>query len=138
MDVFAFGFTFLLSFGFLIYGSMMYRILRSVDQKTSIWKIKFTQFMLISVPFMWYTCIWLLLYIIQDQLLILGSWLNLFISNIIDLNFSLLYILIIFVLYDGKLLKKMILHSYIEQQYHKWKDSKNEKELKELLIRQNL
>lgn len=43
MNVLAFGITFLLSFGFLIYGLAMYRMLSKVDKEASPWKLKFTQ-----------------------------------------------------------------------------------------------
>jgi hypothetical protein len=64
MDVLSFSITLLLSFGFLIYGLAMYRMLSQVSKDTSLWKLKFTRFMLMTVPVMWLTSVWLLLYVI--------------------------------------------------------------------------
>jgi hypothetical protein len=108
MDCLAFSLTFLISFGFLIYGCAMYRILRKVDKELKLWKVRFTQFMLLTVPAMWLTCAWLLLYVIHTQTTGFGPWMNLYFSTIIDAHFLLLYILMIFVLFDRKTYAKSI------------------------------
>ncbi|KAL0480660.1 TOM1 [Acrasis kona] len=113
MNLIAFVITFLLSFGFLIYGIRMYKILSSIDRHIAIYKIRFTQFMFMTIPALWLTCVWLCLYVAQGLSggEIFGSWMNLFISTIIDLNFLLLYICMIFVLFDKKAFVNMKIHA---------------------------
>jgi hypothetical protein len=60
--------------------------------------------MMLTVPAMWVTSAWLLLYVIHSQsTLFFGVWLTLFFPYIIDASFLVLFVLMVFVLFDKKM-----------------------------------
>lgn len=83
--------------------------------------------MLLTVPAMWMTSIWLMLYVIHSQLPVFGSWMNLFFSTIIDLNFLILYITMIFVLFDKKISSKTVLGKFITKKIEQYRESRRER-----------
>ncbi|KAL0485956.1 7 TM domain-containing transmembrane protein [Acrasis kona] len=103
VDIFGFASTFILSIFFSIYGIRMYRFLKKANTKTSLKRVRFAHFMIITVPVLWHTGLWMIIYVLMTKRIISNIWFNLYTTFVIDASFLLLFLLMNYVLFDEKM-----------------------------------